>query len=210
MPLSVLIADDHELFRAGLRQLLSDELPDSAVREAASFDEAVEVLTEAAHDLVLIDLRMPGMAGNETLAALRDGFPGAKIVVVSALEDRADILNALAAGVNGFVPKSLPAVEIAAALRSVAEGKIYVPATIGQRGAQAQTASATRSLPASAEALTTRQKAVLGELLKGRSSKEIARALDIAEGTVKVHLAAIYRALDVRTRAEAIAKLSAS
>lgn len=207
MGLSVLIADDHALFRSGLKQLLSDELGASTIREAATFDAAVEILTEEAHDLVLVDLNMPGMSGAETLAALRDGFPEAKVAVVSATEERSEILAALAAGVHGFVPKSLPASEIASALKAVSEGRIFVPAAIGRRNAAAAPA---RTTPTSAtvESLTTRQRDVLGELVKGKASKEIARALEIAEGTVKIHLAAIYRTLGVRTRAEAIAKLS--
>jgi len=124
--------------------------------------------------------------------------------VVSALEGRADIIGALGAGVHGYIPKSLPSAEIANAIRTILEGGIYVPPALGRREPE----SAARSNEAlEADKLTSRQKEVLAELLKGRASKEIARTLDIAEGTVKIHLAAIYRALGVRTRAEAIARL---
>lgn len=146
------------------------------------------------------------MSGAEALAALRDGFPNAKIVVVSAWEERAEILAALSAGVHGYIPKSLSAAEIAAALRSVLDGRIYVPATIGRRD-PGDPVAAGNSAAQGESKLTLRQKEVLNELLKGQASKEIARTLDIAEGTVKIHLAAIYRALGVRTRAEAIARL---
>ena len=207
MALRALIADDHELFRSGLKQLLVDALGVEDVREAETFDQAIEILTdEGAGDLVLVDLRMPGMAGAEALAALRDGFPNAKIVVVSAWEERAEILAALSAGVHGYIPKSLSAAEIAAALRSVLDGRIYVPATIGRRD-PGDPVAAGNSAAQGESKLTLRQKEVLNELLKGQASKEIARTLDIAEGTVKIHLAAIYRALGVRTRAEAIARL---
>lgn len=209
MALRALIADDHELFRSGLKQLLVDALGVEDVREAETFDQAIEILTdEGAGDLVLVDLRMPGMSGAEALAALRDGFPNAKIVVVSAWEERAEILAALSAGVHGYIPKSLSAAEIAAALRSVLDGRIYVPATIGRRD-PGDPVAAGNSAAHGESKLTLRQKEVLNELLKGQASKEIARALDIAEGTVKIHLAAIYRALGVRTRAEAIARLKA-
>jgi DNA-binding NarL/FixJ family response regulator len=205
MPLRVLVADDHELFRSGLRQLLLDNLEDVEVTEAKTLDEAIELLTtNGAGDLVLVDLRMPGMSGAEALAALRDGFPDSKVAVVSGLEDRGEILAALAAGVHGYIPKSLSGSEIAEAIKGILDGKIFVPSAIGKRepGATVDASSSQGS-----DKLTTRQKEVLGELLKGRSSKEIARTLDIAEGTVKIHLAAIYRAIGVRTRAEAIAKL---
>jgi DNA-binding NarL/FixJ family response regulator len=201
-----LIADDHELFRSGLKQLLMDALGFTEVREAETLDEAIELLTnEGAGDLVLVDLRMPGMSGAEALAALRDGFPEARVAVVSAWEERAEILAALAAGVHGYIPKSLSAAEIAAAIQDILDGKIYVPAAMGKREPGAPLESQSNTL--NSEKLTQRQKEVLGELLKGRSSKEIARTLDIAEGTVKIHLAAIYRTIGVRTRAEAIAKL---
>lgn len=207
MAIRALIADDHELFRSGLKQLLIDELGADDVREAESLDQAIESLTnEGAGDLVLVDLRMPGMNGAEALSALRDGFPDAKVVVVSAWEERADIMGALGAGVHGYVPKSLSSAEIAAALKGVLEGRIYVPAALGRRDAGMRAEPAERDSNGR-EKLTLRQKEVLNELLKGQASKEIARTLDIAEGTVKIHLAAIYRALGVRTRAEAIARL---
>lgn len=206
MALRALIADDHELFRSGLKQLLVDVLDAEDVREAETFDSAIEILTEGgAGDLVLVDLRMPGMSGAEALAALRDGFPEAKIAVVSAWEERAEILAALSAGVHGYIPKSLSSAEIAGAIRSILDGRIYVPATIGRRDPGEPVAPSSTSQ--GENKLTIRQKEVLNELLKGQASKEIARTLDIAEGTVKIHLAAIYRALGVRTRAEAISKL---
>ncbi len=207
MGIRALIADDHELFRSGLKQLLADSLGAEEVREAETLDQAIEILTnEGAGDLVLVDLRMPGMSGAEALAALRDGFPNAKIAVVSAWEERSEILAALSAGVHGYIPKSLSSAEIAGAIQTILEGRIYVPATIGPREPGSPVASAAQPGLTDSK-LTLRQKEVLNELLKGQASKEIARTLDIAEGTVKIHLAAIYRALGVRTRAEAIAKL---
>lgn len=205
-----MIADDHELFRSGLKQLLHDFLELQDVREAETLDQAIEILTnEGAGDLVLVDLNMPGMSGPEALAALRDGFPDAKVAVVSAWDGRAEIIAALSAGVHGYIPKSLSSPEIAAAIRSILDGQIFVPPALGKR----EPTEAPRMAPVEpngGEKLTVRQKEVLNELLKGRASKEIARALDIAEGTVKIHLAAIYRALGVRTRAEAIAKLKSN
>lgn len=209
MSIRALIADDHELFRSGLKQLLIDVLNAGDVREAETLDQAIEMLTnEGAGDLILVDLRMPGMSGAEALAALRDGFPDAKVAVVSAWEERADIIAALNAGVHGYIPKSLPSSEIAAAIRFILDGGIFVPPSLGRRepGAAVRAPGGLNS----GDKLTTRQKEVLSELLKGLASKEIARSLDIAEGTVKIHLAAIYRALGVRTRAEAIAKLKSN
>jgi DNA-binding NarL/FixJ family response regulator len=210
MPIKAIIADDHELFRSGLKQLLHDALEIEDVFEAENLDQAIEILTnEGAGDLVLVDLNMPGMSGPEALIALRDGFPDAKVAVVSAWEGRAEIIAALSAGVHGYIPKSMNSSEIAAAIRSVLDGQIFVPPALGRR----EPGDAPRAPGTSVgdgDKLTTRQKEVLSELLKGRASKEIARSLDIAEGTVKIHLAAIYRTLGVRTRAEAIAKLKSA
>ncbi len=209
MPARAIIADDHELFRNGLKQLLHDVLEIEHVREAETLDQAIDILTaEGAGDLVLVDLNMPGMSGPEALTALRDGFPDAKVAVVSAWDGRAEILAALRAGVHGYIPKSMSSGDIAAAIRSILDGQIFAPPALGKRDVAEPRAQLAETL--SGEKLTVRQKEVLGELLKGRASKEIARALGIAEGTVKIHLAAIYRTLGVRTRAEAIAKLKSN
>jgi DNA-binding NarL/FixJ family response regulator len=209
MPIRALVADDHELFRSGMKQLLVDVLRAEEVREAETMDRALEILTnEGGGDLVLVDWRMPGMSGAESLAALRDGFPEAKVAVISAWEERADILSALGAGVHGYIPKSLPSAQIAAALQGILEGRIFVPPAMGRREGAGEATGAPGKSKLDVDKLTLRQRDVLQELLKGQSSKEIARTLDIAEGTVKIHLAAIYRALGVRTRAEAIAKMN--
>ncbi len=208
MALRVLIADDHELFRDGLRSLVEDALGAEEVRQAGSLDEALDVMNESSPpDLLILDLRMPGVSGAEAFAALRDALPGTKVVVMSASEDREDIIAALAGGVHGYIPKSLSASQIEAALHDVLGGRIYAPVALGQRATAP--APEPRQIATSVEGLTLRQRDVLGQLMKGQSSKEIARVLSIAEGTVKIHLAAIYRAVGVRTRAEAIAKLSA-
>ena len=134
MAIRALIADDHELFRSGMKQLLVDVLHAQDVREADSMDRALEILTnEGGGDLVLVDWRMPGMSGAESLAALRDGFPEAKVAVISAWEERADILAALGAGVHGYIPKSLPSAQIAAALQGILDGQIFVPPAMGKR-----------------------------------------------------------------------------
>lgn len=205
MPQTALIADDHELFRDGLKLLLLDLLDVGAVIEAATLDEAIERLEEAEHvDLILVDLRMPGMAGVESLTALIDGFPESRIAVVSAWEERADIIAALQVGVHGYIPKSLTNPQLADAIKLVLSGGIYVPTSVGRREGPAPAGPA----GAGGYRFTQRQRDVIAELRKGRSSKEIARALSIAEGTVKIHLAAIYRQLGVRTRAEAIVRLA--
>lgn len=134
--LRALISDDYQLYREGLKQLLIDMYPDAEVREAASMDEALEILTqEGAGDVIFADLQMPGMSA-ESLEALRNGFADAKLIVVSGFDDAADILAALAAGIHGYIPKTLSSAAIASAIQQVMEGGVFVPPNIARRSAK--------------------------------------------------------------------------
>lgn len=223
--MKILIADDHALVRQGLRQLLADEelgLPnasgDLSFLEADGFDAALEALATKGADLLLIDLSMPGMAGPSSLRALREAHPTTKIVVITGWEDRATMLDCLGAGVHGYVPKSFATDQIVKAIEVILSGGVYVPSEIANLNA-AEAALHNGggkdrphpSLPPVVPGLarfTKRQIDVLQLLGQGRSTKEIARALELSEGTVKVHLAAIYRGLNARNRTEAVALAS--
>lgn len=201
-PTRVLVADDHELFRDAIKRLVSDTWPGVALDEAGDLDGALEQLADGgAIDLVLIDLKMPGLNGPESLSALREGYPDTKIIVVSASETKDDILAALGAGVHGYVPKSLTSKAIKAAIESVLAGGVFVPAQVTERSTPAAAKPSAGSQPH----LTARQGEVLESLATGASNKEIARKLNLTEGTVKIHLAAIYRVIGVKSRGEAIA-----
>jgi DNA-binding NarL/FixJ family response regulator len=205
--LAVLI-DDHELVRDGLRQVLLVELGFASVLEAGDLESGLELLGSNGHaDLIVTDLNMPGSSGPESLLALVEAFPSSKIVVLSGSEEKSDVLGCLSAGVDGYIPKSLPVPEMVRAVRQVMAGGSFVPRSLARRGVEHSPRTRTSTTPA-VDHLTSRQREVLEQLLLGQSSKMIARALNIAEGTVKIHLSAIYRALGVQTRAEAIAKLS--
>lgn len=220
--MQILIADDHALVRQGLRQILADDelgLPnasgDLSFLEADGFDAALEVLAAEGADLLLIDLSMPGMAGANSLRALREAHPNTKIVVITGWEDRATMLDCLSAGVHGYVPKSFATDQIVKAIEVILGGGVYVPSEIANlNGAEAVNGSgkdkpigSTPMVPGLAR-FTKRQLDVLQLLGQGRSTKEIARALELSEGTVKVHLAAIYRGLNARNRTEAVALAS--
>ncbi|MEA1015962.1 response regulator transcription factor [Sphingosinicella sp. LY1275] len=203
--LRALVIDDHELIRDGMRRVLEDALEFGEVRQAATLDEGLELLGAGlAPDLILVDLNMPGSDGPESLVALVDAFPESSIVVMSASEAKEDVLGSLAAGVDGYVPKSLAVPEMVAALQQVLSGGTFVPRGL-TRGASAP--AKPRQPLDGLDNLTARQREVVEQLLLGQSSKEIARVLDVAEGTVKIHLAAVYRVLGVNTRAAAISKL---
>lgn len=219
--LKILIADDHALVRQALRQLLSDpQLGLAGARngagisflEAPGFDAALEALAAEGVDLLLVDLSMPGMAGAASLRALRDAHPATKIVVVTGWQDRATMLDCLGAGVHGFVPKSTDPEQIVRAVEAILSGGVYVPpeiadlsgATGAAAGSTAVAAPTTTAPVPAAGRFTKRQLEVLNMLGQGRTTREIAQSLGLSEGTVKVHLAAIYRSLNARNRAEAV------
>ena len=236
MPTRLLIADDHTLVRQGVRQLLADAFLDFEFAEAAGLDAALQVLSAGPIDLVLMDLGMPGMAGADSLRALREAYPSVKIIVVTGIEERVSILNCLAAGAHGYVLKSLPVEEIVRAVRMVLAGDIYAASAVAtlsadpvrtpsasqaQSTAQAQSSAQSQNpaqiqVPGQAHAqgrpavsvdtsrFTTRQVQVLQLLAQGRSTKDIARTLELGPGTVKIHLAAIYRRLNAHNRTEAV------
>lgn len=200
------VIDDHELIRDSVRRLLAENFEFSEILQAEDLDTGLELLAEAGEvELIVVDLNMPGSSGPESLSALVDAFPDASVVVMSASEAKEDVLGCLSVGVSGYVPKSLTVPEMVAAIQQVLAGGTFVPRALTRRGVEP--AARTRRHVAGLDHLTPRQREVLDELLFGRSSKEIARTLNVAEGTVKIHLAAIYRVLGVRTRAEAISKL---
>lgn len=207
MPTRLLIADDHSLLRQGVQQLLSDAFPDFAFAEADGLDGVIEVLGAEPVDIILMDLGMPAMAGAESLRALREAYPAARIIVVTGIEERATILDCLAAGAHGYVLKSSPVEEIVRAVRMVLAGDMYVASALasldGERAPPPRVAAASASSP-NGGPFTTRQVQVLQLLAQGRSTKEIARMLELGPGTVKIHLAAIYRRLHARNRTEAV------
>ena len=204
-----LIADDDEFFRMALATILTSKLKFADVVQAASLDEAVEKLSARSDiSLALFDLAMPGMESPANLRAVRDCFESLLVAVVSGSKNRQDILSALEAGVHGYVPKGLGVAELTHALQLIVDGVIYVPPSIATLPSAAQEQPATSresSVPpkSALTALTPRQRSVLALLVQGKSNKAIARDLDLGEGTVKVHMAALFRSLGVRTRTAA-------
>jgi DNA-binding NarL/FixJ family response regulator len=211
--MKVLIADDHELVRQAMRLALSDAQIGLSFNEADGFDAAVEALATEGADLLLIDLSMPGMASAASLRTVREIYPATKVAVLTGADDRATIVECLAAGIHGYIVKSSPTEEIVNAVKTILAGSVYVTPAVAHIAATKGAGDgpgATRPsgpVPApgvSAEDFTPRQRDVLRLLAEGQQTKEIARALDLGEGTVKVHLAAIYRTLNARNRTEAV------
>ncbi len=205
----VLIADDHALLRAGVVEFLSGVNPDWNFLQACTLDEVVDHLDETTVDLLILDLKMPGMKGVNSVQALRTEHPALNIAVLTGSEDRATILECLSAGVHGYILKSAAAEQLLQAVSTILSGGVYVPPALTRVTQQAEeVAPPVLPTPWSGPpvALTGRQLDVLRLLAEGQSTKEIARVLGLGVGTVKVHLAGVYRALGAHSRMEAVVK----
>lgn len=208
---SALIADDDEFFRQSIEAILRKRFGFSQVVQCGSLDDAVEAL--GSHERIsvaLFDLMMPGMDSPANLKAVRECFPDLRVVVVSASEQRSDILRSLEVGVHGYISKRLGVSKLTEALELIQKGHILVPTALSEIGPDeieaGETTNTADADPAgSAEKLTPRQRQVMELLVMGKSNKEIARALKLGEGTVKVHMAALFRTLGVNSRSRAAA-----
>ncbi|MDR5740958.1 MULTISPECIES: response regulator transcription factor [unclassified Caballeronia] len=222
-----LVADDHELIRQAVKSLLRGIDPDAQFDEADSWDTlAAAARPEANHDLAIVDLHMSGMAGASSLTALLKANPALPLVVLSAEESVDEMRAVLAAGALGFVPKREPANVMLKAIELVLSGGAYVPIEAlsligGSRVAPPRTASPSPNTSSNGPAatlaphhlhlmenLSPRQREIMRLVHHGCTNKMIARELQVAEGTVKVHLSVIFRALGVHNRSSAIAVIN--
>jgi DNA-binding NarL/FixJ family response regulator len=208
-----LVCDEQSVYRMGLRSLIGAEIPRAEVIEASNLPQALDHIRNSTIDLVLVGTGRSSLAALDSLKAARETSPATRFAVVSTSDTRADILATLAAGFHGFISKHQSDTEILAAVTDILAGRIYVPASFAKIGGGNALSSQFdgEALPAlSTEAdvlkLTKRQREVLTLLARGLSNKEIARALDIAEATTKIHMAALLRGLGVRNRTEAAFK----
>ena len=219
--MKILIADDHRLVIEAVKAKLSELEADIEFVLAMSVDELLAGASDDV-DLAMIDLNMPGADGQAHIDEIRRRHPAVPVIVLSGYEDPAVMRSALERGVLGFIPKAYSPEVMLSAVRLVLAGGVYVPpmmlsavppgvvaglppagavgggAPLGSVAASAQTLEHLRNV------LTERQVEVLQLLSQGKPNKLIGRALGISEGTVKIHLAAIFRALNVRNRTEAV------
>lgn len=201
--MKILLADDHPLFREGVKHVLMLLGDDVSIVDAHDYPSLfAEAAAHPDLDLVLADLYMPGMGGHEGIAEFRNQFPDTPLVIMTASESRADARRALASGALGYVLKSSPSQDMLDALIRVLDGGIYVPPIlVGDE--QPEDPLSLMPLSSQGIRLTHRQLEVLKLLLQGKPNKIIARELDLSEGTVKIHVAAIFKALGVTNRTEA-------
>ena len=194
-----IIADDHPLFRDALKQILARDMPDVELAEAGTLDEVVAAVEEKDTDLILLDLKMPGVQGFSGLIYLRAQFPDIPVVVVSASEETAIIRRAISFGASGFIPKSASAEQMQAALQAVLAGEVAVPEDVSLEEDE-ETGDMARRL----STLTPQQMRVLMMLREGLLNKQIAYELGVSEATIKAHVSAILQKLGVESRTQAV------
>lgn len=208
--MKILVVDDHPLIREAVRHVLAQLDEAVEVFDADSCAVATEqMLTHPDLDLVLLDLSLPGSSGLSALESLRERFPAVPVVVLSARDEPGVVVGALDAGAMGFIPKTSSNELMISALRLVFSGGVYVPPQAIAGGAHDDTLVAEPAAPtprvAPAEiGLTERQTEVLALMLQGMPNKVICRELNLAEGTVKIHVTAILKALGATNRTQAV------
>jgi DNA-binding NarL/FixJ family response regulator len=194
--LKVLIADDHPLIIAGIRRTIEHMEDMHVVGEAQSGSELVQLIERRRPDVVLMDLRMPGVTGTEMIELIRDRFPETKTVVLSAVDDAPTIEAVMQAGASAFVQKTAGSLDITSIVRQAASGEVLPAPTIVPAPAAAEEPDG--------PALTDREKDILSRVAAGMTTAAISRELWVSEHTIKFHLTNIYRKLGVPNRAGAV------
>ena len=195
--LKLLVVDDHALVREGLMQTLhqlEDQVTCTGTQDA---DEAVNRLQKEDYDLLLLDLMLPGINGMAFLGVLRKRFPSLPVVILSALDDPDTVARAMRQGASGFVPKYSSSEDLLDALRQVLSGVLFLPPQLREAN------GSSRSL-GERYGITAGQMRVLELLGQGKTNREIADLLGLTEGTVKIHVSAIFKALKVSNRGQAL------
>ncbi|MCU0921419.1 MAG: response regulator [Burkholderiaceae bacterium] len=209
-PVRVLLVDDHTLFRRGLKALLGGDARFAVVGEAGDAGEAQRQAAALQPDVILLDNHLPGVAGVDALAGLREVSPGSRVLMLTVSEDEADLAAALRGGAQGYLLKTADSDLLASAIERAMQGASTIsPEMTGKLVTAFQTLhSGGDAAPPVAEAdpihsLSPREHEILGHIARGASNKEIARALDIAETTVKIHVQHILRKLNLSSRVQA-------
>lgn len=202
----ILIADDHPLLREAIRNAAEKHFNDARIGEVGSLDDSLVYLEQHGDiDLVLLDLNMPGMDGLNGIVTLRNSYPDVAVVVLSAEENKNVVLQSMAYGAVGFITKSMPRESIIAAIAQVLDGQAFLPPDIIRQNQSTGSRRQDPAVPAEViSSLTRRQLLVFERMAKGESNKQIGYELKIAETTVKAHVSAILRKLNVQNRMKAV------
>ncbi len=189
----IMIVEDHHIVRQGFIALLQTIADFEIVAQAANGEQAVTLFHEHTPDVTLMDLRLPGIGGVETITRIRQTHPEARIIVLTTFDGDEDIYRALQAGARGYLLKGMDIAELIEAIRTVHRGKSRIPAAVAERLAERL----------AGPALTERETDVLRLIVAGKSNKEIASALFISEATVKTHINNLLSKLGVSDRTQA-------
>ncbi len=200
-PLRVMVIDDHGLFRRGVTTLLSQESELQVVAEAGDAQEGTKLAASLAPDVILLDLHMPGISGAEAIAALKEAAPQARVVMLTVSEDAEDLMTCLRAGATGYLLKNIDGTELVEAIRRAARGESAMSAPMTDKLVRSVTAPAAETPARSL--LSPREQDILKLVAAGASNKEVARALGVAESTVKIHIQHILRKLGLSSRVQA-------
>jgi DNA-binding NarL/FixJ family response regulator len=202
MPIKAIVADDHPLFRLALKQAIIGILGDE-ILEADSFQASLDLLASHADvELVFLDIKMPGNAGLTGLTTLRSHYPDILVLIVSAEESPSLVRKAIDFGASAYIPKSTPLPEIAAAIKEVLDGKIWLPADISQQVSNMANL-ADQAFANKLAQLTPHQYKVLQMLAEGLLNKQIAYELQVSESTIKQHVSAVLHKLGLNNRTQA-------
>jgi two-component system nitrate/nitrite response regulator NarL len=200
--MKLLIVDDHAVVREGVATLLRQLGPDTKVLQARDGNEGLACAeAEADLDAVFLDLNLPGLDGRSAIQEFGKRRPDLPVIVLSSSEDPGDVRNALAAGALGYIPKSATPQTLLSALQLVLSGNVYIPPLM--LNAASPGAANPRSYGGGVASLSARQTDILSRICRGLSNKEISRELDLSEKTVKAHITAIFKVLNVVSRSQA-------
>lgn len=203
-PIRVLIVDDHTLFRSGIKLLLERQEGFEVVGEAGDGLEGVKRAKQLKPDVVLLDLHMPGTNGLQAIPLLREEAPQSQIIMLTVSEDADDLLEALRAGARGYLLKNIETDFLLDSIRRAAAGESVMSSQMAGKLADAmRMPQKGNAREAGLEKLTPREREIIVMLARGASNKEIARSLDLAESTVKIHVQGILRKLNLASRVQA-------
>ena len=209
-PIRVLIADDHPLFRSGMRALLAADLDTEVAGEATTGEEAIALAAELQPDIVLMDLQMPGLNGVDATRRILHASPNARILIVTMFDDDHSVFAAIRAGARGYVLKGANPEEVLRAIRVVAGGEAIFSPSVATRLIDFFGGLRPEALPNAFPELTERERAILGLIAQGRSNAQIARELSLSAKTVANHVSNILSKLQVADRAQAMLRARAA